>query len=68
MYPDQVMWFSLSNSRQFYSFRLLRVCISGIVDDCLGNESVFFQIILDCVKSILRVFLNLTHDNGKWAN
>ena len=48
-----------------FLFRLLRVCIHAITEDQPGLECCFFKIILDCVKSILRVFLNLTHDNGK---
>ncbi|XP_028404980.1 wings apart-like protein homolog [Dendronephthya gigantea] len=43
--------------------RLLRVCIQSIIEDHLVPESIFFKMTLDCVKSIMRVYLNLTHDN-----
>ena len=46
------------------SSRLLKICINDIIKDHRDSKSVLFKIILDSVKSILRVFLNLTHDNG----
>ena len=48
----------------FFVCRLLKICIHGIIEDNIASECGSFKIILDCVKSILRVFLNLTHDNG----
>lgn len=39
------------------------MCIQGIAGE--GRHHPRFQLIVNCVKSILRVFLNLTHDNRK---
>ena len=43
----------------------MKVCIHGIIEDELASQCLSFKIVLDCIKNVLRVFMNLTHDNGK---